>query len=106
MVSYEEINSCAEQIAHSFHPEKIILFGSYAYGNPTEDSDIDLLVILPHEGSGTEQAAGIRLQLSTKFPMDLIVRSAEQVEERIGMNDFFIREVMEKGRVLYEADHR
>lgn len=77
MVSYDEISSCAQQIAQRFHPEKIILFGSYAYSNPTEDSDIDLLVILPHEGQGTEQAAGIRLQLHTKFPIDLIVRSPE-----------------------------
>ncbi len=106
MVSYNEISSCAQQIAQRFHPEKIILFGSYAYSNPTEDSDIDLLVILPHEGKATEQAAGIRLQLHTKFPIDLIVSSPEKIKERMEMNDFFIREVMEKGRVLYEADHR
>ncbi len=105
MVSFQEISSCAQEIAQKFNPEKIILFGSYGYGNPAEDSDIDLLVILPHQLSDAEQAARIRLQLNAKFPMDLIVRSSEKIKERIRMNDFFIREIMEKGQILYEADH-
>lgn len=105
MVSLQEIDSCTRQIARQFRPEKIILFGSYAYGNPTPDSDIDFLVILPHTGSAVAQAAGIRLQLNVKFPIDLIVRSPRKIEERLEMNDFFIREIMDKGRILYEADH-
>ncbi len=105
MVARPQIDSYALQIALHFHPEKIILFGSYAYGKPTEDSDVDLLVVMPHEGQGSQKAAEIRLRLHAEFPMDLIVRTPEKIRTRMEINDFFIREVMEKGHVLYEANH-
>jgi predicted nucleotidyltransferase len=105
MVAKGKIVSYAQQIAQHFHPEKIILFGSYAYGNPTEDSDVDLLVVMPHEGPGSRKAIEIRLRIHTEFPMDLIVRTPENIHERIRMNDFFIQEIMEKGKILYEANH-
>jgi predicted nucleotidyltransferase len=105
MVAKGKIVSYAQQIAQHFHPEKIILFGSYAYGNPTEDSDVDLLVVMPHDGPGSRKAVEIRLRIHTEFPMDLIVRTPENIHKRILMNDFFIQEIMEKGKILYEANH-
>ena len=105
MVSRGKIDSYVQQIAQNFHPEKIILFGSYAYGNPTKDSDVDLLVVMPHEGPGSRTAVEIRLQIHTEFPMDIMVRTPENSHERIRMNDFFIREIIEKGKILYEANH-
>jgi len=100
-----QIKELSEQIAREFHPEKIILFGSYAYGRPGPDSDADLLVIMPFRGRPVRQAIKIRSRLETLMPLDLIVRTPKQVSERLAMGDFFIREITERGRTLYEADH-
>ena len=93
------------QIVESFRPQKVILFGSYAYGVPGPDSDIDLLVIMPFEGRIHEQAVKIRRDLSSMMPLDLLVRTPEQVRERVEMEDFFMREIVEQGKVPYDADH-
>ncbi len=90
------------RIAERFAPEKIILFGSYAYGEPTSDSDVDLLVIMAHEGDAREKAFEIRSAFPREFPLDLIVRSEEELKIRLGMNDYFLKEITEHGRVIYE----
>lgn len=105
MHSLENIQTVARQIAERFHPQKIVLFGSYAYGTPTEDSDVDLLVILPFEGKGAHKSVEIIRSLDPLIQLDLIVRTKEQLAERLQMNDFFLREIMEKGKVLYETAH-
>ncbi|NJM76732.1 MAG: nucleotidyltransferase domain-containing protein [Acaryochloridaceae cyanobacterium RU_4_10] len=92
-------------MAEKFQPERIVLFGSYAYGQPTEDSDVDLLVILPFEEMPVQKAIAIRQQIRSPFPLDLMARTAEQIQQRLDMGDFFIRDIMEKGHVLYEANH-
>jgi predicted nucleotidyltransferase len=95
-------------IAREFQPEKIILFGSWAYGKPDTDSDIDLLVVMPFEGSPFRQAGTILhrvIQAVGVLPLDLLVRTAEQLDERLAMGDGFVREILERGKVLYEADH-
>ncbi len=94
------------RIVEAFHPGKIILFGSWAYGKPREDSDIDLLVIMPYEGSSRAQAVRILHHLGVLAPIDLLVRTAEEVRERIEIEDDFIEEIVERGRVMYEADHK
>lgn len=100
-----EIKQISEQIAREFKPEKIILFGSYAYGIPREGSDIDLMVIMPFEGRHRPQTAKIHERLDTWLPLDLLVRRPEEISERIEMGDFFIRDIIERGKVLYEANH-
>ena len=105
MASVEKISAVARQIADIFSPQKIVLFGSYAYGNPTEDSDVDMLVILPFEGKSAQKSVEIIRVLKPSIPLDLIVRTQEQVTERLKMNDFFLREILEKGKVLYEIAH-
>ena len=99
------IKDLCEQIVRVANPEKIILFGSYAYGKPTEDSDIDLLVIMPFEGHPAYQAVKIRMQIKSPMALDLLVRTPEFVAKRIEMGDFFMQDVMAEGKVLYEADH-
>ena len=89
--------------AELFRPEKIILFGSYAYGNPTEDSDVDILVVMPHKGASYLKASEISTKVRNAFPMDLLVRSPAIIRQRIAWNDFFLREITEKGKVLYDA---
>ena len=103
MVKRKSIEALCRRIGEEFHPEKIILFGSYAYGNPTPDSDVDLLVIMPFEGHPAEKATEIRLKVGPRFPLDLIVRTPEKVQERLKLGDDFIEDVMEMGRVLYES---
>lgn len=105
MITLEQIQAFSQQIANKFQPERIILFGSYAYSQPTEDSDVDLLVILPFEDLPVYKAIEIRRQIRPTFPLDLMARTPEQIQERLDMGDFFIQDIIKKGRVLYEADH-
>lgn len=104
MVSKKRIRECAATLAWAYPLERIVLFGSYAYGAPTEDSDVDFPVVMRHEGNNVEKAAEIRGKVPSGFPMDLIVQSPENVDWRVKMHDFFLKEIMEKGEVLYEAD--
>jgi len=103
MVTRRQIREYVTEIAREFRPRRIILFGSYAYGKPTRDSDVDLLVIMPHRGCGADKATEIRLRVRAPFPMDLMVRTPQKIRRRLAWRDCFIQEVMEKGKVLYEA---
>lgn len=95
------IRRYAGQIAERFKPDKIILFGSFAHGQPNEDSDVDLLVVMPCANSVT-QAGRIRRALRAPFAMDLLVRSPEMLLQRLAAGDAFLRDIVEKGKVLYE----
>ncbi len=95
------IRRYARAIAQEFLPEKIILFGSYAYGTPTEGSDVDLLVIMPTR-SQHEQAVRIQYRLTAPFSADLIVRKPEQVRSRLAENESFLTTILSQGKVLYE----
>jgi predicted nucleotidyltransferase len=99
------IKRLCQRIVEAFHPEKIILFGSRAYGNPREDSDIDLLVVMPYKGDDAMTAIRILNHLNVLAPIDLLVRSPKEVRERIKIGDQFIREIVERGKVMYEAAH-
>jgi predicted nucleotidyltransferase len=98
-----EIEAYAALIARTCKPERIILFGSHAYGEPTLDSDVDILVVLRFEGKPWRKASEIRRNAPADFPLDLIVRTPEQLAERIAAGDPFFNEVAAKGRVLYVA---
>jgi len=100
-----KIKDLCQQIVENFNPQKIILFGSHAYGKPNADSDVDLLVVMPFEGRDSQKAIEIRTKIQTTVPLDLLVRTSEQIRTRIEMEDFFMREINEKGKVLYEADN-
>jgi uncharacterized protein len=96
------IRRYARQIAQRFHPKRIILFGSYAYGTPQKDSDVDLLVVMP-SANEVSQAVRIRLALPAPFPLDLLVRTPEKLRRRIKEGNWFLREVVAKGKVLYAS---
>ena len=104
MVAMDRIEEFGQRIGREFGAERVILFGSYAQGAVTEDSDVDLLVICPFEGRSVDKSVEIRMKLRPGFPMNLLVRTGEKVRERIEMGDDFIREILEEGKVLYEAD--
>jgi predicted nucleotidyltransferase len=105
MIGMDQILTLSERIAREFQPERIILFGSYAYGTPDDDSDIDILVVLPFKGKPMRKALEILSRINPEIPVDLLARTPEQVEKRISNNDWFMREVFEKGRILYVDDH-
>jgi predicted nucleotidyltransferase len=93
-------------VAKRFRPRKIILFGSYAYGKPTPDSDVDLLVIMKRSRyRGERMSLRIRHAVHRDFPMDLLVRTPAEVAKRLRWGDCFIQEIMEKGKVMYETAH-
>lgn len=98
----KEIQRQAQIIAKEFNPLKIILFGSYAWGNPTPESDVDLLIIVESENPTWQLASEISIALDHAFPMDLIIKTKQEVERRLTIGDYFIEDIMNKGKVLYE----
>jgi len=104
MVERVKIRSFCSAVAKEFRPHKIILFGSYAVGKPTVDSDVDLLVIMPRtRDRGERMSVRIRQAVPRDFALDLLVRTPAEVTKRLRWGDFFLREIMENGKVMYEA---
>jgi len=103
MASIAQIQAYVSEVARQFKPRKVVLFGSHAYGYPGADSDVDLLVIMPHSGRPPYQAARIRTAVRAPFPVDLIVRTPGRLQKRLAMKDSFMTEIMQKGRVLHEG---
>src|SRR5436190_17535199 len=105
VVSADEIVAFVDRIAAGFKPQRIILLGSYACGNPTEDSDVDLLITRQRWSMSPLTAAGrIRVELGVPFAMDLIVRSEADIRRRIAGGNGFAREIVEMGITLYAAN--
>ncbi len=102
MVAMDQVEALSRRIGREFDPERIILFGSHAYGTPAEYSDVDLLVIMPFEGSGFDQALEILKRVDPRFAIDLIVRRPEDTERRYREFDPLIRHALDGGRILYE----
>jgi len=103
VVSLSHIKKFSKSIAQEFRPKQIILFGSYAYGKPTPESDVDLLIILPFKGKSQRKSLEILEKIKPSFPVDLLVRTPEEIHKRLSWNDFFLQEIMKKGKVLYET---
>ena len=103
MVDVKSIRDLRDRIAAEFRPQRFILFGSYAKGTAGADSDLDILVVLRHGRSGPKKAAEMLRRLNPRAPVDLVVRTADEIESRLQANDFFLAEVLNHGRVLYEA---
>lgn len=103
MVAMSEVQALTQRIVEEFDPDKIILFGSHAYGTPHRDSDVDLLVILPFEGSGLRKSVEILTRVSPQFPIDLVARRPEDTKLPTEC-DSILREALNRGRMLYERN--
>ena len=101
MILQEEIQAFANRIVECLQPEKVILFGSYAYGDPTPDSDVDLLVVMDFQ-PGERKSLEIRKALDFSFSLDLIVKTPQDVERRYQGYDPLIRHALNQGKVLYD----
>jgi predicted nucleotidyltransferase len=104
----ETLPNAIERIVLELKPEKIILFGSYAYGNPTPDSDVDLLVIMNTKAKEIDRYVAVsNLLYPRQFPVDILVKTPKEVKEASGKRgNFFIREILTKGKVIYERPKR
>lgn len=98
------IRRFARQVAERFRPDKIVLFGSYAYGTPHADSDVDILVVMPCRNQ-LDQAAKISIDIDPPFPLDIIVRKPHNLQWRLEEGESFHSEIVSKGKVLYEKKH-
>jgi predicted nucleotidyltransferase len=96
------IQEAVERIGQEFSPEKVILFGSYADGTATEDSDVDILVILPFMCKNLDKSVEILTRIDPHFPTDVLVRRPEDVQRQYEMGDPLIRDALDNGVVLYE----
>jgi predicted nucleotidyltransferase len=95
------IRRFARQLGERFHPHRIILFGSYAYGQPHAGSDVDLLVVMP-AASEVNQSIRMTLAFEPPFPLDLIVRTPAKLKRRLAEGDRFLEQIMARGKVVYE----
>lgn len=102
MIDEASLQALTRRIVDEFHPVRVVLFGSQAYGTPRPDSDVDLLVIMRFEGSPLRFAVDMAEQINSSFSMDLLVRTPNDIEQRYRFGDPLIREALDKGRVLYE----
>ena len=101
-VTREVLTEIVRRVIEAFHPEKIILFGSYAYGHPTSDSDVDLLVILDtDQGPAERQVAVSRLIRPRPFPVDVLVKTPYEIQVAVKRKDPLILEILQRGKVLY-----
>jgi len=101
-ITDELIQEIKNRIVSGVHPEKIILFGSYAYGIPTKDSDLDLLVIMPSDEPMHKRVFQIRKLLRDfRVPKDIIVYTPEEVEKWKDASAAFITTIMRTGKVIY-----
>ncbi|HUT56258.1 MAG TPA: nucleotidyltransferase domain-containing protein [Phycisphaerae bacterium] len=102
MVTMAQIEEVSRRIAGNFDPIKVILFGSHADGTATEDSDVDLLVVLPFEGKPLRKSLEILNRIDARFALDLLARRPDDVQRRYDQGDPLIREAINGGKVLYE----
>lgn len=100
---HDQIEKFVNEIVQKFDPVRVILFGSYASDRTSPGSDVDLLVVMDFEGRPQLQAFKIRKEIQRSFPLDLIVRKSSEINQRLAEGDFFLKEVLKDGKVLYES---
>ncbi len=106
MVTLTEIRSYVKRLVAECGPERVVLFGSYADGSATDDSDVDLLVIMDHEGRNIEKSVAIDTRLDRGFPLDLVVRKPAELRRRLRQGDVFLSSILSRGKVLYERQRQ
>ncbi len=103
MIAQEQIESVVQVIVEGYDPMKIILFGSYAYGHPTKDSDLDLLIIKDGEASGIQRTRRVRNILKDfSIPIDVIVKSSQEFDMFKDVIGTVIYPANKYGKVVYE----
>jgi predicted nucleotidyltransferase len=99
----KDLGRIVNQIVDNFHPLKVILFGSYASGSQGKDSDADLMVVMDTHERSLRMAGKIAARVDHPIPLDILVRTPDQIKERLSLGDPFIREILQEGIILYET---
>lgn len=105
MNSKQKIKKITDQIIKKYKPEKIILYGSFAYGKPHKDSDVDLLIVKRTKKIRTKRHLEVdRMLLNRNMPLDILVYTPKEIKERLLLRDFFIMDIIKQGKVLYAGE--
>jgi predicted nucleotidyltransferase len=97
------IREITNRVVEHFDPEKIVLFGSRSTGAARDDSDVDLLVIMDTDESSIQRAIEVKRACRPRFvSMDVLVKTPEEVETTLERGSFFLNQILDQGRVLYE----
>ena len=99
------LHEIVDRVVAAFAPEQIVLFGSYAYGTPDLNSDLDLLVVMDSDEPMARRITRVSAAAQVPFlPMDVLVYTPAEVRERLAKGDFFLSEILAQGRVLYQRE--
>lgn len=98
----KKLKVVAKEIAKKYRPERIYLFGSFAWGKPNKDSDVDLLIVKKTKKNFFQRNLEVRKIIDGVIPVDILVRTPREVEKRLNLGDFFYQDIVEKGKCLYE----
>lgn len=103
MIETKKIDDIVNRIAVKFNPDKIILFGSYASGNPNNDSDVDLLVIKDSDLPRHKRSFEIQKSLiGSMIPIDILVYTTKEFEQEQNEKSSFLFSVIKTSKILYE----
>ena len=97
-----DIEEVVKKIVNGYNPEKIILFGSYVWGEPDEHSDYDLLIIKEDKNNFFEDQSKIRRLVGRKAAIDVLIYTPDEISNRLKLGDFFVSNIISKGKILYE----
>ncbi len=98
----KEIEDITRQIVKKYKPEKIILYGSFASGEPTKDSDVDLFIVKRTKKKRTQRHLEIdRMLLDRTLPLDILIYTPEEIKNRLSLGDFFIENIINQGKIIY-----
>ncbi len=106
MTYQKEIKKITKLIVRKYKPEKIILFGSFALGKQNEDSDVDLLIIKKTRKKFLRRLFELRKIIDGEIPLDLLVRTPDEIEKRLNLGDFFYQDIIKKGKCLYDRSKK
>ena len=102
-VTPQLLEEMTRRVVEGFDPDKVILFGSHAWGSPRPDSDVDLFVVMQSDLRPAQRSAQVHMACRPRFlPMDVIVRTPAELAHRLDIGDPFVRRIMKEGKVLYE----
>jgi predicted nucleotidyltransferase len=106
MKKQKVLKEIVKKIVNKYKPEKIILFGSFAWGKPNVDSDVDLFIIKRTKKDFFQRSFIIRKIIDGALPVDILVRTPEELEKRLNLGDFFYQDIIKKGKYLYEKEEK
>ena len=101
-ITQKKIKQVCDLIVEKFNPQKIILFGSFAWGKPNKDSDVDLMIVKNSKRNSFLRQLSVRRIIKGVIPVDILVYTPKEIKNRLNIGDFFIKDIIQKGKIIYE----